>query len=195
MNHLDLGCGLTPKNPYGADRVFGCDIRDISSELSLQGVVFKKANLAIERIPYADNFFDSLSALDFLEHIPRQMMNADGKLVNPLVNLINEVYRVLKPNGVFFASTPIFPHPSAFVDPTHVNIMTDKTYLYFIGNKALGQMYGFNGNFEAIKVLRETPSNFINPQETNLRKILRRFHRKYFRGGLSHHVWELKAVK
>ncbi len=40
MNHLDLGCGLTPKNPYGVDRVFGCDIRDISSELSLQGVVF-----------------------------------------------------------------------------------------------------------------------------------------------------------
>jgi ubiquinone/menaquinone biosynthesis C-methylase UbiE len=122
-------------------------------------------------------------------------MNADGELVNSLVNLMNEVYRVLKPNGVFFASTPIFPHPSAFVDPTHMNIMTDKTYLYFIGNKALGQMYGFNGNFEAIKVLRENPSNFINPQETNLRKILRRFHRKYFRGGLSHHVWELKAVK
>ena len=31
--HLDLGCGLKPRNPYGAELTFGCDIRDIDGAI------------------------------------------------------------------------------------------------------------------------------------------------------------------
>jgi len=74
--------------------------------------------------------------MDFLEHIPRQINEPNGGLRNTFVLVMNEIYRVLKPDGVLFASTPIYPHPSAFIDPTHVNIMSDKSYTYFIGSGA-----------------------------------------------------------
>jgi hypothetical protein len=56
-------------------------------------------------------------------------------------------------------------------------------------------MYGFNGNFEKIRVYMDTPNNFKDPDEGQFRKVIRRLHRKYLKGGLSHQVWELKAVK
>jgi SAM-dependent methyltransferase len=195
MNHLDLGCGLSPKNPYNFNNLFGCDIRDLSSELEPRGIKFKKANLAFEPIPFQNNFFDSISAFDFLEHIPRQSFIHDSEVINPFVDLMNEIYRVLKPNGVFFASTPIYPHPMAFVDPTHVNIMSDKSYTYFIGSQSHGKMYGFNGNFEKIRVYLENPSNFQTNFKPTFIKTIRRIYRKFLRGGLSHQVWELRAIK
>jgi hypothetical protein len=54
---LDLGCGLNIRNPYGFDEVYGLDIRT--------------CDLAVEPIPFPDNYFDCISALDFIEHIPR----------------------------------------------------------------------------------------------------------------------------
>jgi len=76
--HLDLGCGLKPRNPYFAESTFGCDIRDIDSDVEKIGFDYKKVNLVMEPIPYPDNFFDSVSAYDFLEHVPRQMMLPTG---------------------------------------------------------------------------------------------------------------------
>jgi SAM-dependent methyltransferase len=114
---------------------------------------------------------------------------------NSFVELMNEIYRVLKPNGIFFASTPIYPHPWAFIDPTHVNIMSDKSYTYFVGLNNHGKMYGFEGNFKEIEVYMDTPNNYRNKNESSLRKTLRKIHRKYFKGGLSHQVWNLQAVK
>jgi len=195
MRHLDLGCGLSPKNPYKYDELYGCDLRDLSYELAKKGIIFKKANLVFDPIPFEDNSFGSVSAMDFLEHIPRQINEPNGGLRNAFVLVMNEIYRVLKPDGVLFASTPIYPHPSAFIDPTHVNIMSDKSYTYFIGSGAQAAMYGFNGSFQKIRVYMDTPNNFKYPDEDQFKKWIRRLHRKYLRGGLSHQVWELKAIK
>jgi hypothetical protein len=64
--HLDLGCGISPRNPYAADSAFGCDIRDIDFALEKIAFEYKKVNLVVDPIPYPDNFFDSVSAYDFL---------------------------------------------------------------------------------------------------------------------------------
>ena len=50
---------------------------------------------------------------------------------------------MLEPGGRFYAVTPAFPHPEAFADPTHVNIITETTHEYFCGERPLGHMYGF----------------------------------------------------
>lgn len=76
---------------------------------------------------------------------------------NSLVELMNEIYRVLKPCGVFFSVTPIYPHLGAFADPTHVNYMTQETFVnYFDHVLRWAGRYGYTGDFfvdrSAVKV-------------------------------------------
>lgn len=140
---LDLGCGLRPKNPFNADDVYGIDIREGGDKVSI-------ADLAIEPIPFDDCFFDFCSAYDFIEHIPRVIYMPQRKFC--FVDLMSEIYRVLKPGGKFLSFTPAFPAPPAWRDPTHVNIITSETFpLYFDNKKCLAKMYGFNGGFEIEK--------------------------------------------
>lgn len=44
---------------------------------------------------------------------------------------MNEVHRVLKPNGIFLHQTPAYPSTVAFRDPTHVNIITEETIPHY----------------------------------------------------------------
>ncbi|MFN5151597.1 MAG: methyltransferase domain-containing protein, partial [Burkholderiales bacterium] len=62
---IDLGCGLRPKNFFNADIVFGIDNREDLSER------VHKADLILQPIPFPDEYFDFVTAHDFLEHIPR----------------------------------------------------------------------------------------------------------------------------
>ena len=65
------------------------------------------------------------------------------------VELMNEIYRVLKPGGTFLSFTPAFPAAAAWRDPTHVNIITEETFpLYFDDQNRLASVYGFNGYFQ-----------------------------------------------
>lgn len=193
--HLDLGCGLKPRNPYFAESTFGCDIRDIDSDVEKIGFDYKKVNLVFEPIPYPDNFFDSVSAYDFLEHVPRQILLPNGSACNPFIDLMSEIHRVLVPGGRFLALTPAYPHISAFTDPTHVNFITKDTHEYFTGPNPSGAMYGFKGAFDVVQVRWEASSNAYNLNQPSWRKTIRRLHRQLFAGGLSHLLWEFSANK
>jgi SAM-dependent methyltransferase len=143
--HLDLGCGNTPRNPYKQDEVYGVDIN--CSQINTLN--FKEANLFAEQIPFESNYFDSVSAYDFIEHIPRIMTTSKkGDVRYSFIEVMYEIWRVLKPGGFFLASTPFFPNPEVFVDPTHVNFITDKTHSYFCGDSPLAKIYGFQGQFK-----------------------------------------------
>ena len=150
---LDLGCGAVVKNPFSASEVFGADIRDDVNKNVL------KCNLILEDLPFGDNSLNFCTAFDVLEHIPRQIF-IEGELIFPFINLMNEIYRILKKDGLFFHTTPAYPSKFAFQDPTHVNIITEDTFpIYFCStsfNKWLSsnipaaKMYNFNGDFEMI---------------------------------------------
>lgn len=137
---LDIGCGEIPRNPFNAKNVYGIDIR----ENEAMGI--KYADLNIEKIPFEDSKFDFITAYDFLEHVPRILYTPNRRF--PFVELMNEVYRTLKPGGIFFSHTPIYPFSPAFRDPTHVNILTNETFsLYFDDKNCWAKIYGFNGSF------------------------------------------------
>jgi hypothetical protein len=71
-----------------------------------------------------------VTAHDFIEHIPKVICNPQRR--NSFIELMNETWRVLKVGGRFLSVTPAFPQPAAFVDPTHVNIITEQIFpLYF----------------------------------------------------------------
>ena len=207
--HLDLGCGELPRNPYGRPLVCGIDIRALDST---PGFDYRAANLMLEPIPYADAHFASVSAYNFIEHIPRVMPAAGhGGTVFPFIRLMQEIWRVLEPGGRFYAVTPAFPHPEAFADPTHVNIITETTHEYFCGERPLGHMYGFEGRFEVVRIewthfadacgsLSGANGSRRRVSGTRrvahgIRGLLRRLRGKPAAGRMGFLIWELQAVK
>jgi len=144
---LDLGCGSKPQNPFDAEQVFGVDIReDVDANV-------RRGNLFLRPIPFSDNEFDFCTAINFIEHVPRVIV-VDGEILNPFIQLMNDVYRILRGNGLFLSVTPAFPSKEAFQDPTHVNIITEDTFrLYFCSEsseKPWASIYGYDGSFRLI---------------------------------------------
>jgi len=124
---LDLGSGAKPNNYFHADVCIGLDLIDVP------GAQVIKCNLFEGELPFSSNSVDYVTAFDFLEHLPRTYtkLHPFPNTVNSFILLMNEVSRVLVQGGKFFHRTPVFPHPEAFTDPTHVNIITEATMFYF----------------------------------------------------------------
>jgi ubiquinone/menaquinone biosynthesis C-methylase UbiE len=72
-----------------------------------------KCNLEMEKLPFEDNSVEIIFCFNVLEHIYNHK------------NVINEVYRVLKPNGKFYMSVPFLLNKHA--DPYDFYRYTDTT--------------------------------------------------------------------
>lgn len=188
--HLDLGCGARPRNPYARAELFGIDIVG-------DGATVRRANLAVAPIPFEADHFDSVSAYDFLEHVPRVLPTADGQDTRfPFIELMNEIWRVLKAGGRFYASTPVYPAPQVFVDPTHVNVLTAESHQYFTSPSLSARMYGFVGDFTLLRTQLCSPSAETLYLQTPISMMDRmRYKRRLRRGKYSHIVWEFEARK
>lgn len=190
--HLDLGCGKSPRNPYCFKTLHALDIYEPKDLLS--HITFAKANLTLQPIPYPDNTFDSISAFDFIEHIPRVLAINQDSTKFPFVDLMSEIWRVLKPNGMFYALTPAFPHGAVFNDPTHVNFITASTHKYFCGLHAQATDYGFRGNFEKVSIEWIRGDDAFKQPDALV--LLKRWYLRHFKKRkLSHLIWELRAIK
>jgi len=187
--HLDVGCGPKPRNPLNRDELYGVDIID----QDVDDFNYKKCNVVLEKLPFKDSSFDSLSAFDFLEHIPRFAI-IENSTQFPFINFMNEAYRVLNNGGIFYAITPVYPREESFIDPTHINFITKKTHHYFTAPGHHAEMYGFTGKFEINKVKVIRPS-----QELKKRGKIHVFLKDIFYSLLytkkSHILWEFKAIK
>jgi len=149
---VDLGCGGCPRNHFEADELIGVDAKPLADDI-------KGCKVGYEPLPFEDSSVDYVTAYDFLEHLPRVMYYKD-EFISPFISTMNEIWRILKPNGLFHGLTPAYPHPEAFQDPTHVNFITDKTLGYFVGavkcqaGNDLGELYGFTGKFKGTQAWR-----------------------------------------
>lgn len=190
--HLDLGCGLEPRNPYARGELHGIDVRPRPTGGE---VIHAVADLTLQPIPYADGFFGSVSAFDFLEHVPRLLVTADGKAtLFPFIRLMDEIWRVLAPGGRLYAVTPCFPSQAAFQDPTHVNFISVLTHEYFCGLEPQGRMYGFKGHFLELRTGWVVLKDCARAEPHNLSQRFRWLRRK-LKGKLTHFLWEFEAVK
>ena len=121
---LDIGCafGLLLKevSPF-FDEVSGCDISRYAIQKARR--IIPKANLKIvnvdKSLPYVDESFDCIAALDILEHTSNFERNFE-KIVSKL-----------KKGGYLFVSVPIDSWPRKLFgfldrDKTHVSILKEK---------------------------------------------------------------------
>ena len=108
----------------------------------------------VEPIPFADQQFEFCTAINFIEHIPRVNVGIGGEVNFPVVQIMNEICRILKPSGFFMSITPAYPAKEAFQDPTHVNFITEETFRNYFSSGCHGapwaQIYGFRGRFELV---------------------------------------------
>ncbi len=94
-NVLDIGCGSEPffllntkfKNKYGIDPFTNGKFNDIT---------IKKIAVGKDKLPFEDNFFDTIVMLAVFEHIREDKLDF----------VLKEIKRVLKKNGIFIITTP-----------------------------------------------------------------------------------------
>ena len=77
-------------------------------------------------------------------------MNRLDAATFPFVELMNNIWRVLKVDGLFYSQTPCFPLKEAFQDPTHVNIMTEDTLRLYFSESCWARIYGFIVSFSLV---------------------------------------------
>jgi SAM-dependent methyltransferase len=112
---LDVGCGqgfyVKQAIDQGID-AYGIDISRHALENALAEVKDRITFGSITEIPFADEEFDVVTAFDVIEHI------------NPkdTLNMIWEIRRVLKPDGIIIITTPNSNFGSWVFDLTHINV-------------------------------------------------------------------------
>lgn len=129
---LDIGCGA---NKQGADWV-GMDLQE------LPGVdIIHDFNL--HPWPLPDECVITAIASHVLEHIPKVMFRSDGSTRFPLIEFMDEVWRILKPDGQFAIVVPHGASPGFMQDPTHASQLNERTFAYFDPLAFGGQLYNF----------------------------------------------------
>ena len=166
MKQLDIGVG-------GADRIeegyegYGVDIYAHERPWLKEN---KASDLSLEPIPYTDDMFDLVTAYDVLEHIPKMLYVNDPIAAlagvnhqvrrNCMIELFNEVYRVLKDGGEFYFVSPKGGTNQYMADPTHVTEWVEDSVNYYSGDYfGHHDTYGHTSKFKKVAVE-------VDPQHT-----------------------------
>jgi len=158
MKQLDVGMG-NAKRVWDGYEYFGTDI---VKPTVIDEEHFRQADLVLDKVPFEDNSFELVTAYDFLEHLPETLYlaeyDAGKKQMNyrretPLINIFNEIYRVLKDGGRFFFFVPVLPSEAVFQDPTHLNFWCQEKVNYFCGDYyGFHDHYGHISRFEKVSI-------------------------------------------
>lgn len=135
---LNIGCGVDVKAGWvnidvpvaipSLPRVEGAEL--IGCDLDSRTVV----------LPFADNSVSEILASHVLEHI------------REVLPLMQELYRVAKPDCVMMAAVPYGSSDGTWTDPTHVRAFFIDTWRYFGQPMYKHADYGYRGDWKPIDV-------------------------------------------
>ena len=129
---LNLGCGT--------------DIRPGWVNLDIAGLpgVDVVHDINVLPLPFADGSFDEILCNDILEHVD-------------LVPVLKECHRILAPGGRMRIEVPHFTSSNNYVDPTHRNRFSVKTFRFFARDTFEGSRRGsyyFDFSFSSVAFTR-----------------------------------------
>jgi GT2 family glycosyltransferase len=133
----DVGIGV---KPVGCSLNLGCGLKHLDGFVNIDNRSETEPDLVCDvtcGLPYEDNSVDLVRADDFLEHIP----------IGKVIPLMNEIWRVLKPDGIFESMTPSTDGRGAFQDPTHVSFWNRNSWEYY-SKKPVRELYGIVADFD-----------------------------------------------
>jgi len=101
----------------------GCGDKPMKKAINLDWIKIPGVDIVhnIEKTPwpFKKDEFDEIYAYNVLEH------------VNNFIEIMEEIHRILKPNGRVIISGPYYMHKDTFTDPTHKRGFTTKSFQYF----------------------------------------------------------------
>jgi len=100
---------------------------------------------------------EEVRAVDFLEHL-----NQDK-----VIKVIEEIWRVLKNNGLFYSRTPSVEGRGAFQDPTHRSFWCLNSWMYYTNDdyrKLIGTKAKFQG--EVQDLITDSKMRIIHTEAT-----------------------------
>lgn len=135
--------------PHGLCLNLGCGYRKLDGFVNIDNRPECEPDLCqniLKGLPYAESSVDMVRADDFLEHVPQPMMIA----------VIEEIWRVLKPGGLFASHTPSTDGRGAFQDPTHVSFWNRNSWFYY-SDAAHRNLYGITAAFDIESITDTEP--------------------------------------
>ena len=112
---LNIGSGLTRMD--GFTNVDYVQCTDEKGNTFTDVIV----NIEKEKLPFKDNSIDEIACYETLEHM------------EDLIFVMNEMWRVLKPEGILKGKVPREGGRGALADPTHKRTFITDTFDYFTG--------------------------------------------------------------
>ena len=136
MFRIDLGCGKNKKEGY-----FGIDIKNFNGVDLVHDCNYL--------IPLEDNCADEIIANHFLSSIEPHKR----------IHIMNEIWRLLKPNGIFRSYTASSDGRGAFQDPQHYSFWNANSFYYYTKDE-LRDLYDIKAKFDIIKLDTTIKDNY-----------------------------------
>lgn len=94
-------------------------------------------------LPFKDKYFDHIQAKDVLEHVD-------------CIRVLRDLHRILKDGGTLDIRVPHFTSADNYIDPTHRQRFSIRTFEFFVANSAFARDYYFDFTFKHIAQRRVT---------------------------------------
>lgn len=108
-------------------------------------------DLVKDGIPFPDSSVGIVRAFDFLEHVPAGQ---------PVINMMNEIYRVLAPGGWLISRTPSTEGRGAFQDPTHLSYWNSNSFWYYTRREQQQYVPAIKCRFQPKRIWNTYPTNW-----------------------------------
>lgn len=164
--YLDVGCAMGFYVERFADRgwnAHGIDVSEYAIEQGRRRGVEHLALASGDELPYPDERFDFVTAIDVIEHLEPETAQA----------MVSELRRVLRPGGICFVATPNFlsnqywnVYSPEFVDAdtTHVNYQSVESLRAQFSQFSRCEIYGhtpFVEQFRAFEASEICVASFL----------------------------------
>ncbi len=156
---LDLGCGNRKREgTIGID----CNPKTCADVIH---------DLNIFPYPFEGSSFDEIYADNVLEHL------------DDLIKVLEELYRIAKPNALIRVDVPYFRAKWAYIDLTHKHFFTSESFTYFDPSHVHNRLFPYSeAKFKVERVVfneRIEEKGFIGAIKRLIKKIADRSPKRY----------------